>query len=184
MRINRLDTHDRLQHFINQDFDIAKCAQDMIDQRPFGAHPFYIFCHARTDDDGVSKRYIWSPWIWKPRAQTNSLLLKAYPGTDIVKWIWILPVREMWDCYKDGQMFADTFIKECTDLFDSDRALLEKPEDDDPSPERAQEIAFDYQPQLFKRDSLPEHLKGIWDQKMNELNRLKRANEVDSSSSV
>lgn len=184
MKLDVHETHDRLKYLVDQDFDIASCAQNLIDQRPFGAHPFYIFCHARTHEDGSSKRYIWSPWICKPRAQTNTILLKAYPNTDIVKWMWILPVREMWATYRKGTMFENEFIVWCTETFDLDKTILEAPEDDDPTTERMQEIVFEYHPQLFKRESLPEHLKGKWDYRMNERRKLKQESVADSSSSV
>ena len=61
MKINPLDAHDRLKHFNNQDFDIGQCCQDLINKRPFGNHPFYIFAHPRTADDGVTKILIWQP---------------------------------------------------------------------------------------------------------------------------
>ncbi len=56
MKINRLDAHDRYEHLTKQSFDIGECCQDLIDKRPFGDHDFYIFAHARTDDDGFTKR--------------------------------------------------------------------------------------------------------------------------------
>jgi hypothetical protein len=168
MKIDLLDAHDRLEHFMHQGMQVPDCAQDLINQKPFGDHPFYIFCHPRTDDDGVRKRYIWSPWIWKPRAQTNSALYKAYPGSDIVKVIWIIPPREMWNVYEKGKLFENEIIVTSTRLFDTDRDQLEAPEADDPSPEMAQEIAFEYQPQLFKRESLPVELQSVWDRRMTE----------------
>lgn len=184
LKLNALETHDRLQFFLNREYNFAENVQTQIDQRPFGDYPFYVFCHPRTHEDGSSKRYIWSPWIWKPRAQTNSLLIKAYPGSDMLKLCWILPVREMWDAYKKGTIFENPFILECINQFQKDKSLLEQPEEDDPSAERAQEIAFEYQPQLFKRESLPEHLKPIWDRKIAERKRLKQESVEDSSSSV
>lgn len=184
MKLNRLETHDRLQYFINQQFQMGDCAQDLVNQRPFGNHPFYILCHPRTHDDGVNKRYIWSPWIWKSRAQTNAMLLKAYPDSDMIKIMWILPPREMWDSFKNGTMFENELIIHSINAFESDRQSLEDPEPDDPTPERAQMIAFDHQPQLFKRESLPEYLKSVWDRKMNERRRLKQASEEAFSSAL
>jgi hypothetical protein len=182
MKIDRLDAHDRLLSFTNQNFEIPDCMDHLIKSEPFGKHPFYIFCHPRTDDDGVTKRYIYSPWIWKPRAQTNSALYKAYPGTDIIKVIWIIPPREMWNVYQRGNLFENPIIGESIYQFDFDKDKLEKPEDDDPTPERAQEIAFEYQPQLFKRETLPKELQPIWDRRMAERSQLKakQRNEVSS----
>lgn len=182
MKIDLLDAHDRLEYFTRQGMQIPDCAADLIAQKPFGDHPFYIFCHPRTDEDGVRKRYIWSPWIWKPRAQTNSALYKVYPGTDIVKIMWIIPPREMWSSYQTGKLFENSIVMQSTDDFDNDRDTLEAPEIDDPTPERAQEIAFEYQPQLFKRDSLPVELQGIWDRRMAE--RSRRLNAASSQAAA
>jgi hypothetical protein len=176
MKIDRLDAHDRLTYFLNQEFQMGDCAQDLIDQKPFGEHPFYIFCHSRTHDNGIDKRYIWSPWIWKPRPQTNTLLMKAYPGSDILKIMWILPVRELWPSYEKEKLFENPLIKSYLDLFDQNKEMLCEPEPDDPTAERAQEIAFEYQPLLFKRESLPEHLKSYWDKAKREKEMKEREN--------
>lgn len=173
MKLDPLDAHDRLLTFQKQDFQIPECMTDLIKQEPFGKHPFYVFCHPRTEDDGVTKRYIYSPWIWKPRAQTNSALYKAYPGTDIIKVMWVIPPREMWNVYQHGSFFENPIIGQSIWLFDHNRNALEQPEDDDPTAEDAQRIAFDYQPQLFKRDTLPKELQGVWDRRMAERERLK-----------
>src|SRR5882724_9710795 len=104
MKINRLETHDRFLDFTKKQFDISACCQNLIDQRPFGMHPFYIFAHTRTDDDGVKKRLIWQPRLSKPQAQTNSMLFKAYPGTDLIKVLWMIPERALWGNFKKGMV--------------------------------------------------------------------------------
>jgi len=50
MKINTLETHDRLLEFKKQSDLIAKGCQDCINNRPksFENHPFYIFAHKRT----------------------------------------------------------------------------------------------------------------------------------------
>jgi hypothetical protein len=131
MKIDRLETHDRMQEFMKNDFDIAACCQDMINKRPFGNNPFYIFAHARTDDDGVRKRLIWQPRLTKPKAQTNSMLFKAYPGTDLIKVIWILPAREMWAQYEKNKVTASKIVCDSIRLFENNRSLLEAREEDD-----------------------------------------------------
>lgn len=131
MKINRLDAHDRFEYFTKQEFDIGKCCQDLIDQRPFGDHPFYIFAHARTDDDGVTKRLIWQPRLTKPKAQTNSMLFKAMPGTDIIKIIWMIPDRAMWDQYRKGNLTENQTVSESIDAFQFHREALEAPEKED-----------------------------------------------------
>lgn len=131
MKINPLDAHDRFEHLKKQDFDIAACCQDLIDKRPFGDHPFYIFAHARTEEDGATKRLIWQPRLTKPKAQSNSMLFKAYPGTDVVKVIWMLPAAELWDQYTKGKMMQNKTVCESIELFKNDRKKLEEKEEDD-----------------------------------------------------
>jgi len=131
MKISRIDAHDRFEHFKKQDFSISECCQDLINQKPFGDHPFYIFAHTRTDDDGVTKRLIWQPRLTKPKAQSNSMLFKAYPGTDIIKILWMLPAREMWSQYEKGKMTENKIVSESIHAFLHDLAKLEEREDDD-----------------------------------------------------
>ena len=131
MKINPLDAHDRLLHFSKQNFDISECVQDMVDKRPFGNHAFYIFAHPRTDDDGVTKRLIWQPRLTKPQAQTNSMLFKAYPGTDLVKVIWMIPDRAMWSQYDKGKLTQNETIWQSIQDFVHNRDKLEEREIDD-----------------------------------------------------
>jgi len=140
MKINPLDAHDRFQHFTSQQFDIAACCQDLIDKRPFGDVPFYIFAHARTDDDGTTKRLIWQPRLTKPKAQTNSMLFKAYPGTDIVKVIWMIPERHLWSSFKSGNMMANKTILQSIEDFETNRTKLEAKESDDLTDEQIDKI--------------------------------------------
>ncbi len=131
MKLNRLETHDRLQHFTKQSFDISECCQNLINQKPFGNHPFYIFAHTRTDDDGVTKRLIWQPRLTKPKSQTNSMLFKAYPGSDNIKVIWMIPDREMWDQYTKGKITENKTVIESIHNFQFNRKLLDEKEPDD-----------------------------------------------------
>ena len=131
MKINILETHDRYQHFTKQSFDIAQCCQDLINQRPFGNHPFYIFVHARTHEDSSNKRLIWQPRLTKPKAQTNSMLFKAYPGTDMLKVIWMIPARELWGQYRKGNITENKTVSESIYNFMNHREKLEAKESDD-----------------------------------------------------
>jgi hypothetical protein len=140
MRINRLETHDRLLHFKKNDQDIGACCQNLIDARPFGSHPFYIFAHARTEDDGVTKRMIWQPRLTKPKAQTNSMLFKAFPGTEYVRVIWIIPARELWEQFEKGKVTASKTIIESIDKFLNHREQLESKDEDDLSDEQISAI--------------------------------------------
>lgn len=140
MKIDRLDAHDRFEHFTKQSFDIGECCQDLINKRPFGDYPFYIFAHARTDEDGVTKRLIWQPRLTKPRAQTNSMLFKAYPGTDVIKVIWMIPAPELWSQYAKGLMTQNKTVSESINDFQHNRNKLEEKEDDDLSDEKIDSI--------------------------------------------
>lgn len=131
MKIKLLDAHDRLQHLQKQGLDISECCQDLINKRPFGNVPFYIFAHARTAEDGVSKIIIWQPRLTKPKAQTNSMLFKARPGTDTIVVIWMIPAREMWEQYAKGKLTESKLICESIHAFRHKRDELERPEEDD-----------------------------------------------------
>lgn len=140
MKINPLDAHDRYEHFTKQSFDIAECCQDLINQKPFGDHPFYIFAHARTEEDGATRRLIWQPRLTKPKAQTNSMLFKAYPGTDIIKVIWMIPERELWEQYTKGHMMENKTVCESIHDFQNNRKKLEDKEPDDMTDEQVSAI--------------------------------------------
>jgi hypothetical protein len=140
MKLNRLETHDRFQFFTKQNFSISECCEDMIKQRPFGDYPFYIFAHPRTDDDGVTKRMIWQPRLTKPAAQENSMLFRAYPGSDKIKIIWMIPERHLWNQYKKGNVTENNTIGQSIDDFKNNRRKLEAPEDDDLDEETIRDI--------------------------------------------
>lgn len=153
MKVNFLETHDRLQKFKKNDFDIGECCQNLIDQRPFGIYPFYIYAHPRTDDDGVTKRLIWQPRLTKPKAQTNSMLFKAYPETDLIKIIWIIPDRNLWPQYQKDKLTEDETIVNSIYNFENHREKLESPENDDLSDEKIISIYRELL-QQFKYDNL------------------------------
>jgi hypothetical protein len=148
LKINRLEAHDRYEHFTNQSFDISACCQDLINKRPFGNHPFYIFAHARTVgmdekykmfltgkyasfDQIPEKRLIWQPRLTKPKAQTNSMLFKAYPGTDNIKVIWMIPDKNLWGQYKKGNVTENLTVLDSIKAFQENREKLEEKESDD-----------------------------------------------------
>lgn len=185
MKINRLDAHDRLLYLKKtQSNDIGECCQDLINQKPFGDHPFYILAHARTAEDGFNKNFILMPWPIKHPPETNSMMFKAYPGTDRIDVLWIIPARELWPQYKKGNITESEIVCYSIYKFENDRESLAAPDDSDLSPEQAQEVLFEFQPQLFKRDTLPEHKKIIWDQKMRERELAKREISEASTSAL
>lgn len=140
MKINRLETHDRYKFFTKQNFDISECCQDLISKRPFGEHPFYIFAHARTAEDGITKRLIWQPRLTKPKAQSNSMLFKAYPGTDVIKVIWMIPAIELWGQFKKGNITDNQTVVESIDAFRYRRYELDRPEPDDLTDQQIDQI--------------------------------------------
>lgn len=168
MDINILDAHDRLKDVHKKNsLSISEMCEKIINERPFGDHPFYLFVHKRTIDfkeratiynqdlyesfkglpkqykdmkDVPSHRLIWQPRLTKPKAQTNSMLFKAYPGTDIVKTIWMIPERELWPEYKKGNLTADETVTISIDNFLNNRKELEAKEEDDLDDKQIQAI--------------------------------------------
>ena len=170
MKIDRLETHDRLLHFKGQADYISKGCQDCINNRPEQfTMPFYIFAHTRSielderiaifDQDVLysmidpmyiriytcpqqipTARLIWSPRLSKTTPQQNSMLFKAYPGTDNIKIIWMLPARELWEQYEKGLMLENKMVMESIHMFKNDFAKMAAPEDDDLPEETIQSI--------------------------------------------
>jgi hypothetical protein len=111
MKINHLETHDRLLHFKkDQEANLAEgfeeCRlrnKDCLSMQKFFPY-VYIFAHPRTTDDGITKKMIWQPRLTKPLAQENSYLFRLISNTDLVEIIWMLPPRELWDSYIEGKM--------------------------------------------------------------------------------
>jgi hypothetical protein len=148
MKVSRGDAHDRFSFYQRQDFNIAECCQSLINQRPFGDHSFYIFAHARTlglDEkvklyssgqyitlaDVPEKTIIWQPRLTKPKCEPNSMLFKAYPGSDNIKVIWILPPKEYWDQFKKGNMTENETIFISIYDYEHSKDRLEAKEEDD-----------------------------------------------------
>lgn len=154
MKIDILEAHDRYTYLTKESssrIDIGECCQDMINRRPFGNHAFYIFAHMRTEDDGVNKRLIWQPRLTKPKAQTNSMLFKGYPGTDLVKIIWMLPDRCMWDQYKKGNVTASEEVMTSIYNFEHAREEMEAPESDDLTDSEAASVYVEISQEANKR---------------------------------
>lgn len=130
--VDRLETHDRLLQFQKQGEDISSMCANVIAQRPFGDHAFYIFAHARTSDDGYTKILIWQPRLTKPKSQTNSMLFKVHPLVpEQVKVIWMIPERSMWSQFKRGLVTESSVVEQSIHAFENDRANLDAPESDD-----------------------------------------------------
>lgn len=147
MKINRLETHDRLISLHkSQALNISQGAEDCLKKNPLSIalqehSPYiYIFAHPRTDDDGVNKRMIWQPRLMKPTAQTNSYLFRAYSKTDIVEMCWMIPPREMWTQYQKGKVTENPVALWSIEQFQRNRKELEEPFKDDLSDKQAANI--------------------------------------------
>jgi hypothetical protein len=159
MKVNILDAHDRFKFVKNQGLDISKTCQDMIDERPFGPYPFYIYGHTKTLglDEKISlfqqdmndhltkmtkrkyktladvpeKRLIWQPRLTKPKVSDNTMLFKGYPRTDLIKVIWMLPQRELWEQYVKGNLTENETVSQSIYDYKNNREKLEAKEEDD-----------------------------------------------------
>ncbi len=168
MKINRLETHDRLQHFVkDQSANIFQGAEDCLKKNPDSLSiqeksPYvYIFAHPRTNDDGVTKRMIWQPRLSIPEAQSNSYLFRALSNTDIIEVVWLLPPREMWSQYEKGNVTENAEVAWSIEMFKGCRSLLEKPHPDDMPEERARLI-----------------LKAIVDEKLQDIRSKKMKTKI------
>lgn len=147
MKINRLETHDRLQHFIQeQSHTIWQGAEDCLKKNPDSLKlqeksPYiYIFAHPRTADDGLTKRMLWQPRLTKPKAQTNSYLFRAQSNTDILEVCWLIPPKEIWGQYKKGNVTESDIVTWSIDQFLHNKERLESPEKDDLTNEQIKNI--------------------------------------------
>jgi hypothetical protein len=147
MKLNVLETHDRLEHLVeDQAQTIWQGADDCLKKNDYSLKlqeksPYiYIFAHPRTSDDGLNKRMLWQPRLTKPKAQTNSYLFRAQSGTDIIEICWMLPPREMWPQYDEDKVCDSNWVRWSIHQFENNRAELEKPFDDDWNDTQARNI--------------------------------------------
>lgn len=147
MKLNRLETHDRLEHFIkDQSINIFQGADDCMKINELSlalqdrSHYVYLFAHPRTADDGVTKIMYWQPRLTKPEAQTNSYLFRGVSKTDQVEVCWLLPPIEMWGQYKKGNVTESDLVLWSIDQYRHRKHQLEMPEPDDLLDKQIQEI--------------------------------------------
>ena len=151
MKLNRLEAHDRLQHFVNDQWKtIAQGAEDCLFKNPDSLAlqekcPYiYIFAHPRTHEDGVTKRMLWQPRVTRPKAQTNSYLFRASSKSDVLIVCWLIPPKEMWSQYKMGNVCESSIVLWSINQFQYNREELEKPDAQDLPDERARQIWLDF----------------------------------------
>jgi len=147
MKIERLETHDRLLHFVkNQEQNVFEGVNECLTKNELAlqlqqyAHYIYIFAHPRTADDGFTKRMLWQPRLTKPSAQTNSYLFRVKSNSDICEICWLLPPREMWSQYTKGKVCESNWTAWSIDMFKHHRGELEKPFQDDLTDDDAKRI--------------------------------------------
>lgn len=147
MKLNRLETHDRLIHFKqDQALNIAQGASDCMLKNPLSLalqqySPYiYVFAHPRTADDGVNKRMIWQPRLTKPSMQTNSYLFRGQSGTDLLEPCWLLPPKETWAQYKKGNVTEHELVLWSIDQYLNNKADMEMPFKDDLNDEQVKNI--------------------------------------------
>jgi len=59
------------------------------------------------------------------------MLFKGKPGTDVIKVIWMIPARELWQNFEYGKMTENDIIAQSIYNFLHNRVMLEAKEDGD-----------------------------------------------------
>lgn len=147
MKLNRLETHDRLEHFKkDQAVNIFQGADDCLKKNRLSLalqekSPYiYLFAHPRTHEDGVTKVMYWQPRLTKPKAQTNSYLFRATSKSDTVEVCWLIPPREMWTQYEKGKVTENELVVWSIQQFQVNREKLEEKDPEDLSDEMCKNI--------------------------------------------
>lgn len=164
MKINLLETHDRLIHFKKeQALNLNQGADDCLKKNRLSLglqqySPYiYIFAHPRTlgydermklfitgnypsFDKVPTNKMLWQGRLTKPKAQTNSYLFRAISNTDKMEICWLIPPREQWNQYKKGNVTEHEFVLWSIDQFLNHRAKLEEAFPDDLSDQICKDI--------------------------------------------
>lgn len=147
MKVNRFEAHDRLLHLIKDQSDmVAKGAGECLKKNPLSlayqekSNYIYIFGHARTHDDGVTKRLLWQPRLSKPNPESNSYLFRAKSHTEEMEVCWILPPHEMWAQYQTGNLVHTDIIGWSINQFKYNKKDLFKPFPEDLPEEKCKSI--------------------------------------------
>lgn len=137
MKISKLETHDRLEHFKKDQNDaILEGLQTCLKLNPLSLalqdrSPYiYIFAHPRTNEFGQKVMY-WQPRLGKPRMETNSYLFRIRSHSDECEIMWMLPPKELWEQYEKGNITEHSLVKWSIDQYKSNKSQMENPEPDD-----------------------------------------------------
>jgi hypothetical protein len=155
MKIERLETHDRLLHFVQEQSNvIAEGASECLKVNPLSlalqevSSYVYIYTHARTIgldekyslflsgqyqrlEDIPEKRLLWQPRLGRPTPSPNSYLFRAESKTDILEICWILPPEEMWDQYTEGKVTASEWDLWSINEYKTNKEGMARPLSDD-----------------------------------------------------
>lgn len=168
MKVNLLEADDRFLHFKKQDFGTNDQAKKILDAKPFGDNPYYIFVHTRQTDTTLDHRVIWQPRMLKPIPQLNSMLFRVPRNATAFEVIWIIPPVEIWSEFDKGQINENEVIQRSIYLFSKRLLELSQGHPDDLSGEEAQNVMFEMYPLIFQRDTLPDDKKHLWDKAKSE----------------
>ncbi len=126
----------------NSEKDYVNCIQNLIQSKPFGDHKFYIFTIVkRVDDDSGVKKMYHQPRLTRPEPVPGTTLIKVDPNDpETATIIWTLPNEENFGMYKEGKMFANSFVHECVEKYKRNAKDMAKPDPDDLSETEIREI--------------------------------------------
>lgn len=159
MKIDRLETHDRLEHFKkDQNDSINEGLMTCLKLNPLSIafqerSPYlYIFAHARTNELGQKVMY-WQPRLSKPNCETNSYLFRIKSFSDECEVVWMIPPKEMWDQYKKGNITEHEIVTWSIDQYTNNRQKLSEKDPEDLSDERSLQILNEVK-RILKQEKL------------------------------
>lgn len=118
------------------------CLHEIIAQKPFGNHKFYVFMFLKNVEGitNVKKIYM-HPRLTKPDPSPGSTLLKVNPlEPEEAIIIWTLPNIESFGMVDSGKIFSDPLVKKSVDDYLSNPEAMSQPEPDDLSEMEMREI--------------------------------------------
>lgn len=147
MKLNRLETHDRLVHFKkDQDLNVFLGAEECLKRNPdalkYQSHSsyIYIFAHPRTTEDGRNKRLLWQPRLIKPKPESNSYLFRAQSYTDLIEVCWLIPDERLWPQFDANKLTTDPTISWSIEQFKHNQMRLAQSHPEDLSIAQAGQI--------------------------------------------
>lgn len=126
----------------NSEKSYVDCIQNLIQSKPFGNRKFYIFSFIKRicDVSGQKKMYH-QPRLTRPEPLPGTTLMKVDPNDpETATIVWTLPNQENFGLFKQGKMFADSFVYECIEKFLNNPRELLYPDPDDLNDEQAREV--------------------------------------------